>query len=99
MAGKTIVPLSFRVYREYEARALRVIGRDRLGEPCFCACDYRLIELRSNDDDLYLALTYVESLYAWRLLGGRWLVYRRVQPYGDEGELVAGFTLDERMPR
>ncbi|WP_040527632.1 hypothetical protein [Lamprocystis purpurea] len=98
--GKTVVPQSFRVYREYEVPARRVVGRDRLGEPCFCACDYRLIELRSeDDDDLYPALTYGESLDAWRLLDGRWLVHRRLQPYGDEGDLVAALSLEERMPR
>jgi hypothetical protein len=40
-----------------------------------------------------------ESVRAWRLQDGRWLVYRRLEPFGEDGELESGFTLTERMPR
>jgi hypothetical protein len=97
---KAVSPVSFRVYREYEVLARRVIGHDATGEPCFCAHDYRLIDLRSDDDEeIYSALTYEESMRAWRLRDGRWLVHRRLAPYGEEGEQVSGFTFDARMPR
>lgn len=80
--------------------ARRVIGDDQAGKPCFCACDYRLIEPRSDDDEeVYPALTYGESVQAWRLLDGRWLVRRWRQPFGEEGEVAIGLSLDTRMPR
>jgi len=40
-----------------------------------------------------------DTLCAWQILDGRWPVYGRVQAYGDEGDLVTGVTLNERMPR
>jgi hypothetical protein len=98
--GKAVPPQSFRVYREYEVPARRVLGLDSAGNPCYCSYDYRLIALRSDDDEeLYSAISYEESLKAWRLTDGRWLVHRRLAPFGEEGEQVSGFSLDERMPR
>jgi hypothetical protein len=98
--AQAVPPLSFQVDREYEVPARRVIGRDAAGAPCFCAYDYRLIEPRCEDDeDVYPALTYEQSLKAWRLRDGRWLVHRRLAPFGDEGDLLTGFSIDERMPR
>ncbi|MBK5963245.1 hypothetical protein CCR95_03850 [Thiocystis minor] len=95
-----IVPQSFRVYREYEVPARRVIGDDQTGKPCFCASDYRLIEPRSDDDEeIYPALTYGESLQAWRLLDGRWLVRRWRQPFGEDVDPVISLGFDTRMPR
>lgn len=95
-----VAPRSFRVDREFEVPARRVLGQDAAGEPCFCAYDYRLIELRSDDDEeLYSALTYEESVKAWRLRNGRWLVHRRLRPFGEEGETIASFDFADRMPR
>lgn len=97
---QTVPPHSFRVFREHEVAARRVVGNDATGVPCFCAFDYRLIELRSDDDEEhYSALTYEQSLKAWRLQDGRWLVHRRLAPFGEDGELLTGFTIDEQMPR
>ena len=98
--GQTVAPQTFRVFREYEVPARRVIGSDAAGAPCYCAYDYRLIELRSDDDEEhYSALAYEESLTAWRLNDGRWLVHRRLAPFGEDGDLLTDFTIDERMPR
>lgn len=95
-----VPPRSFRVFREYEVPARRVLGYDGAGTPCFCAYDYRLMALRSDDDeDFYQAATYVESLTSWRLRDGRWLVHRRVEPLGDEGEEVVELSIAQQMPR
>ncbi|NEV63792.1 hypothetical protein [Thiorhodococcus minor] len=57
------------------------------------------MDVRSDDDeDLYQALAYSESITAWRLSGRRWLVHRRVEPLGEEGESGSSFSLEGRMP-
>ncbi|AGA89668.1 hypothetical protein Thimo_0832 [Thioflavicoccus mobilis 8321] len=97
---QVVVPHSFHVFEEYEVAASRVLGYDEVGERCFCAYDYRLTDLRSDDDEeFYQAAVYTESLATWRLLDGRWLVYRRVEPLGEDGEVVSGFSISAQMPR
>lgn len=97
---RVLRPASFRVDREYEIPARRVLGYDDADTPCYCAFDYRLLETRSDDDeDLYAALVYGESVKAWRLCNGRWLVYRRAQPFGEEGETVTSYGFEAQMPR
>jgi hypothetical protein len=92
-------PRSFRVFREYEIPARRVVGHDAENVPCFQSYDYRLVDLRSDDDeDYYLAITYSESVDAWRLRDGRWLVHRRVEPLGDEDAEICSVSIDDRMP-
>lgn len=94
--SQAVPPRSFRIDREYEVPARRVVGHDETGTPCFCAYDYRLTELRYDDDeDLYPALIYGESLKAWRLPDGRWLVHRRLQPFGEDGDLIAGLSIED----
>ena len=39
-----------------------------------------------------------ESVRAWRLQDGPWLVYRRLEAYGEGEEAQVGFTLADRMP-
>ena len=86
--------------REYEVPARRVLGYEDGGTPCFCSFDYRLFATRSDDDeDLYEVLVYAESLRAWRLRSGRWLVHRHLQPFGEEGETLTHFGFEARMPR
>jgi hypothetical protein len=98
--GEAVAPSSFRVHREHEMPARQVFGLGPDGTTCFYAYDYRLVELRSDDDEeLYGALAYADSLRAWRLHDGRWLVHRWLQPFGEDGEPVACWRLDERMPR
>lgn len=97
---RVIRPETFRVDREYEVPARRVVGYETSGAPCFCSFDYRQVATRSDDDeDLYEVLVYAESLRAWRLHNGRWLVHRRVQPFGEEGEELTTFGFESRMPR
>lgn len=96
---QAVPPQSFRVDREYEVPARRVLGHDRAGKPCFCAYDYRLIEPRSDDgEEFYAVIVYGESVQAWRLTDGRWLVRQRVQ-LGADDELHEHIAVAERMPR
>ena len=98
--GQVVQVQAYRVFTEHEVPARRVLGDDGDGAPCFCAYDYRRLELRSDDDeDLYQALVYGESVRAWRLRDGRWLVHRRLEPFGDDGESEQGLLLADRMPR
>ncbi|MCG6942008.1 MAG: hypothetical protein LJE69_12250 [Thiohalocapsa sp.] len=97
--GRVVEPRRFRVHREHEMPARQAFGYDDAGRRCFHAYDYRLIEPRLDDDaGLCAALVYAESLRAWRLHDGRWLVSLRQWPDGDEGELIEIMTLMNHMP-
>ena len=68
--------------------------------PRFQAYDYRRLDVRSDDDEeYYLTVSYSESVSAWRLRDGRWLVHRRVEPLGDEDVATSALSIDARMPR
>lgn len=96
---RVIRPRTFRVHHEHEIAARRILGYDSRGNACFYAHDYRQMDLRSDDDeDFYQALAYSESMTAWRLRGGRWLVHRRVEPLGEEGESGSSFGVEADMP-
>ncbi|MBK1673666.1 hypothetical protein CKO35_10170 [Ectothiorhodospira shaposhnikovii] len=96
---RAVKPYGFKVFQEHEVMARRVLGHDRAGTACFHAYDYQLTEPRSDDDmEFYAAVTYAESLVAWRLLDGRWLVRHQVMPFGDEGEGSIQIRLTRRMP-
>jgi len=98
--GDVVQAQTYRISTEHEVPARRVLGHDADGAPCFCAYDYRRLELRSDDDeDLYQALAYGESVRAWRLRDGRWLVHRHLEPFGEDGDCEQGLRLAERMPR
>jgi hypothetical protein len=76
-------PLRFVDYREYEMPASRCLGYDADDRLCYCAHHYLLETCRSDDDEeFYRAVTSGETLQAWRLRDGRWLVYR--QPIADD---------------
>ncbi|UHD17398.1 hypothetical protein [Thiocapsa bogorovii] len=97
---RVVPPRSFQVYRDHEIPARRVVGHDGDDVPCFQAYDYRRLDVRSDDDEeYYLAVAYSESLSAWRLHDGRWLVYRRVEPLGEEDAATCVLSIDDRMPR
>jgi hypothetical protein len=95
-----VVPLEMKTHRDYEADAVRTLGRDEDGELCFSTHRYVLRELRSDDgDDFFLAPIYGEALRAWRLRDGRWLLHRIVA-VGEELENARGFfALSESAPR
>jgi hypothetical protein len=67
-----VAPRSFRVFRDHEIAARRVVGHDGNDIPCFQAYDYRRLDVRSDDDEeYYLAVAYSESSSAWRLASAR----------------------------
>jgi len=95
-----VVPRSFRVHREHEIPARQVFGHDEAGDACFQGYDYRLFEPRLDDDrGLCTVLTYAESVQAWRLIDGRWLVDHQCWPDGEDGELIPSLRFCDRMPR
>ncbi len=76
-------PLYFRHYREYEIDAQRTVGYDEDDRPCFVAHEVFLTRLSSDDDEeFYESIAYADSMSAWRLHDGRWLVLRITQPGG-----------------
>ena len=92
--GRVVAPCRFKVYREFEIPARRVLGFDTRGEICFRAHDYRLLDACSDDDeDFYGVLTYAESVVAWRLKEQGWLLYRRVESQVDDEGREDGFSL------
>ncbi len=98
--ARVVAPQSFRVHRELEMPARRIFGFDASLVICFYAYDYRLIEPRLDDDTgLYPALVYGESLSSWRLLDGRWLVHRRLEPFGEDDEVAEGLGIERACPR
>lgn len=93
-------PLRFVEYREYEMPARRCLGYDADDRLCYCAHHYLLESCRSDDDEeFYHAITGGETLHAWRLRDGRWLVYRR--PIADDCQPASrGFyTFSAEAPR
>lgn len=95
-----VSPLDVKVHRDYEADAIRVLGRDEDGALCYSAHRYSLREPRSDDgEDFFLAPVYGEALRAWRLRDGRWLIHR-VVAVGEELETARGFySFSETAPR
>jgi hypothetical protein len=93
-----IVPLSLETYRDYEMAAERIVGRDEDDAPCYCASRFIVTETRSDDDEeFYQVAAYAESLSAWRLRDGRWLIHRLISRDGESG---AGFySFADAMPR
>jgi hypothetical protein len=93
-----IAPLALETYRDYEMAAERVIGRNEDDEPCYCASRFIVTETRSDDDEeFYQVAAYAESLSAWRMRDGRWLIHRLITRDGERG---SGFySFGDRMPR
>lgn len=44
-------------------------------------------------------VVYGESVQAWRLVDGRWLTRRQLNPFGDDAELVDSIAVVAQMPR
>lgn len=95
-----VEPLLYRHYREYEIRAERSIGYDEDDAPCYCAHRFQLSDLRSEDgEEFYEETTYAESLTAWRLRDGRWLIHRVVLRHEDCRTVRGFYSFSEAMPR
>lgn len=93
-----IAPLALTTYRDFEMAAERVVGRDEDDQPCYCASRFIVAETRSDDDEEYYQVAaYAESLSAWRLRDGRWLIHRFIMRDGERG--IGFYSFAERMPR
>lgn len=92
-------PLTFKVFRDRELPAERCFGYDAQHDPCYYAHRFSIQELRSDDDEEFYACTlYGESLAAWRLHDGHWLIHRIV--HSDEQCDEQGcYSLSPDMPR
>jgi len=93
-------PTVFTEYREYEIAASRQLGHDDAGTHCYYQHDYTLTETRSDDDeDYYQVVSYSETVRAWLLRDGRWLIFRVVQ-HGEQCAALRGFySFSEQPPR
>ena len=97
---RIVVPIRFEVFREYEMPAERTNGYDADEFPCYCAWNYVLSELRSDDDEeFYEEPRYAESTLAWRLGDGRWLVFNRIVSDYATGCTRSSYLLRDSMPR
>lgn len=96
---QTIEALDFTEYREYEIAARRCFGSDEDSVRCFYAHDYALEAIRSDDDEeFYPVIAYGETVRAWRLRDGRWLIYRTVST-GEAGQQSSTFySFSEQAP-
>ena len=93
-----VAPLALATYRDYEMAAERVVGRDEDEQPCYCASRFIVVDTRSDDDEeFYQVAVYAESLSAWRLRDGRWLIHRYISRDGERGSGFYSFA--ESMPR
>ncbi len=93
-----VVPLALETYRDYEMAAERIVGRDEDDEPCYCACRFIVTDTRSDDDEeFYQVAAYAESLSAWRLRDGRWLIHRLITRDGERG--TSFYSFGDSMPR
>jgi hypothetical protein len=99
-AGQVVSPTLFSRFREYEMLAERVVGYEVDDEPCYCAHYFVLNTLRSDDDDeFYLVPGYWERLVAWRLIDGRWLIFRCLSSNEDCAQSRSFFSFADEMPR
>jgi hypothetical protein len=93
-----IAPLEIRTYRDYEMAAERIVGRDEDDAPCYCASRFIVTETRSDDDEeFYQVAAYAESLSAWRMRDGRWLIHRLITRDGERGRSF--YSFGDHMPR
>jgi hypothetical protein len=97
--GEVLTPVSFEVHRDAELAAARCFGYDARRSACYYAHHYAVTEWRSDDDEeFYLCTLYGETLAAWRLRDGRWLVHRRVCN-DEQGEGHGFYSFSPAMPR
>lgn len=93
-------PQLFELAIDYEVAAERILGRDAAGEPCYCSYQCVLTDLCCEDGDVFFeAPSFSESLRAWRLATGQWLVRRAVTTPDDPELERIEYRRSETMPR
>lgn len=99
-ADQAVPPLLFEVHQEYEVLADRVDGRDPRNQFCYFAYRYVLTQLRDDDDEgLYEAPVYIETLTAWRLKDGRWLHLHQTVSDCERGTAHRELFVNNERPR
>jgi len=92
-------PTRFEVFRDDELAAERCFGYDANRVACYYAHTFRIEELRTDDDEeFYVCTLYGESLVAWLLRDGRWLIHRIVRS-DEHCEGQAFYSFSQSMPR
>lgn len=94
---QVIAPLYFDHYRDYVMAAARILGRDEDDKACYCAHSF-VLEDPVTPGDPISGPTYAESLRAWRLRDGRWLIHRIVIRLGEQDRARGFYSLSESMP-
>ncbi len=78
--------------------AARILGRDEDDNACYCAHSF-VLEEPVTPGCAASRLAYAESLRAWRLRDGRWLIHRLVIRQGEQDKARGFYSLSESMPR
>jgi hypothetical protein len=95
---QVIEPFDVDRFVEYEMAASRCLGYDIDGGICFYSHDYAVEEPRTDDDEeFYRVVTHGETVRAWRLRDGRWLIFRQ-QRTGDDCTPQRGFFILAETP-
>jgi hypothetical protein len=94
---QVIAPLYFDHYRDYVMAAARILGRDEDDCACYYAHSF-VLEEPVRPDSAVCSLAYAESLRAWRLRDGRWLIHRIVIRQGEQNKGRGFYSLSDAMP-
>ena len=100
MKDMVVAPFEFTVHQDYEILADRTVGNDLQNEACYCAYRYVETRLQSEDDDVvYVAPVYAQTISSWRMLNGYWLVLTKTYLEFDTGKFQSAITISKAMPR
>ena len=91
--SQVVAPLYFDHYIEYQIAAERILGYDEDDTPCFCTISH--VQAEAGPD----RSTWAESLKAWRMRDGRWLIYRVIVRGGQVNRGRGFYVLGNAMPR
>lgn len=96
---KVVAPQRFEVHREPQLEAERCFGYDVRQVACYYAHHYRVSEPHSDEnEEPQIGTLYGESLVAWLLDDGRWLIHRIVHT-AEHREGRAFYSFSPSMPR
>ena len=95
-----VPPVQFLIHQEYEIQADRTLGHDQWDAACYCAFRYVQRQLHAADcDPTPVAPVYAQTMDAWRLVDGNWLVLTRTFADFDSGHFQSDLTIHPTMPR
>ena len=98
--GATVVMVRQAPGEAMAVKAARILGRDEDDQACYCAFCYVLEEEPDpTHPDRCRELAYAETVRAWRLRDGRWLIHRIIIHHGEQAMARGFFSLSPFMPR